>query len=260
MEDLRSDRFRGLYEDGPSWPMDARFSENVRVQDETPNAYQHLKNLLLNGSFRAGEHIDLNWAATTIGVSATPVREALIRLAAERLVTAHPNRGFFYPVPRAETLADEFRFRFGLSSLCWNSLKRNPIGLEQLRQDADRLHELQDISEADFGAVTTALDRSYLTLSKSVHSACVYREMLACGERTLVVRRFFVEQRNYRDKSIENTIDFMHAIMDGDKEGTVFAVTRQLAYDLEEIPIAVERLRSRSFDSDGTRLFGADRA
>lgn len=57
--------------------------------------YFELRRRLLAGRFRLNERLDVSRIAADMGSSATPVREALTRLAAEGLIAARPARGFF---------------------------------------------------------------------------------------------------------------------------------------------------------------------
>lgn len=57
--------------------------------------YIELRRRLLAGSFSLRERLDVNRIATEMEASATPVREALTRLATEGLIAAKPARGFF---------------------------------------------------------------------------------------------------------------------------------------------------------------------
>lgn len=57
--------------------------------------YAELKQRLFSGVYRLRERLDVATLATDLSVSSTPVREALVRLASERLVTTRPSRGFF---------------------------------------------------------------------------------------------------------------------------------------------------------------------
>ncbi len=55
--------------------------------------YRHLKDLLLSGRFAPGERLSEPLLAQDLGVSRTPVREALMRLAEEGLVELVPGKG-----------------------------------------------------------------------------------------------------------------------------------------------------------------------
>ena len=58
-------------------------------------AYRGLRALLVNGSFQAGSHLREELLAGRLGVSRTPVREAVRRLAAEGWLEIVPNQGAY---------------------------------------------------------------------------------------------------------------------------------------------------------------------
>ncbi len=58
-------------------------------------AYQELKKLILERRFLPGEKINEGELAQALGISRTPIREALNRLAKEGLVNIYPQRGAF---------------------------------------------------------------------------------------------------------------------------------------------------------------------
>ena len=57
-------------------------------------AYQEIKTRVLAGRFRLRQRLDASAIASDLGVSTTPVREALLRLTSERLVSFRPSHGF----------------------------------------------------------------------------------------------------------------------------------------------------------------------
>ncbi len=57
--------------------------------------YDRIKALLLAHTLAPGQLLQIGTLAEELGVSTTPVREALTRLAAERLIVFAPKRGFF---------------------------------------------------------------------------------------------------------------------------------------------------------------------
>ncbi|MDQ8153290.1 MAG: GntR family transcriptional regulator, partial [Gemmatimonadota bacterium] len=56
--------------------------------------YDYLRVEMASGGLQAGEYLDLNALATQLGVSRTPLREALLHLESQGFVTVLPRRGF----------------------------------------------------------------------------------------------------------------------------------------------------------------------
>ncbi|MGV9672058.1 GntR family transcriptional regulator [Gordonia sp. NPDC003504] len=54
----------------------------------------HLRHLIMTADFRPGEFIRLDETAERLGVSVTPVREALLTLRGEGMVSLEPHRGY----------------------------------------------------------------------------------------------------------------------------------------------------------------------
>src|SRR5579862_9332248 len=54
-----------------------------------------IRDLIVTGKLELGEQLSENALAEQLGVSRTPVREAFMRLEAERLVEVKPQRGTF---------------------------------------------------------------------------------------------------------------------------------------------------------------------
>jgi hypothetical protein len=68
-----------------------------------------LRERLRTGEFRAGAHIAVTELADALQLSATPVREALSRLAGEGLLEDRRGQGFFVRMLTAVEIADLFR-------------------------------------------------------------------------------------------------------------------------------------------------------
>jgi DNA-binding GntR family transcriptional regulator len=83
-------------------------SESTRRNDEdhmTEGAvYERIKNWLLAQTLVPGQLLQIGVLADELGVSTTPVREALTRLAAERLIMSVPKRGFFARTPSEDDI------------------------------------------------------------------------------------------------------------------------------------------------------------
>ncbi len=82
--------------------------EGSRKSDEelmTEGAvYERIKNWLLAQTLVPGQLLQIGVLADELGVSTTPVREALTRLAAERMIMSVPKRGFFARTPSEDDI------------------------------------------------------------------------------------------------------------------------------------------------------------
>ena len=81
----------------------------MRVPDLPPRSQlsewvaRHVRNRIFDGSYPAGSYVRLDQLAAELGVSVTPVREALVGLRAEGLLDQQPHRGFVVlPVTRRD--------------------------------------------------------------------------------------------------------------------------------------------------------------
>jgi DNA-binding GntR family transcriptional regulator len=69
----------------------------------TERAYQHIKQAILDGSLPGGELLTEGLVAEQVGVSRTPVREAMLRLESEGMLRLYPKKGaMVVPVTAAE--------------------------------------------------------------------------------------------------------------------------------------------------------------
>src|ERR687886_150212 len=74
--------------------------------------YQALKERIVDQAFPPGARLNIDALAVELNVSPTPVREALARLAAERLVTFAPFKGYSVLSPLSQRqLADLMHVR-----------------------------------------------------------------------------------------------------------------------------------------------------
>ena len=77
----------------------------------TDSVYARLRDLILSNVFRAGQKLVDRDLAEQLGVSRTPVREALGRLAMMGLVEARSRRGYYVRQYTAKEMTDLYEFR-----------------------------------------------------------------------------------------------------------------------------------------------------
>lgn len=99
--------------------------------------FQQLKNSILAGKFENNAELREVVLAKKLGVSRTPVREALRQLEQEGLVEIYPNRGAYVKGITYKDVEDIFRIRARLEGLC-AEMAVSSITQEQL----DKLEEI----------------------------------------------------------------------------------------------------------------------
>jgi GntR family transcriptional regulator, rspAB operon transcriptional repressor len=86
----------------------------IRASD---SVFDVLRDSILGRGFRPGDRLDIRALADQLGVSATPVKDAINRLAAEGLVEIRPRSGTFVAELAPDAVAETFEIRRALECL-----------------------------------------------------------------------------------------------------------------------------------------------
>ncbi|WP_307513199.1 GntR family transcriptional regulator [Brevundimonas vesicularis] len=113
------------------------------------------------GRFVPGEPIVVTELAAEVGLSATPVREALACLAGQGLIERRRGRGYFYPALTAAEIIDLFELQLAYLHA---ALTLYPRGLTPLRKAAVGV-DPRDGVQAFFDAVITQSTNAALLLA-----------------------------------------------------------------------------------------------
>lgn len=201
-------------------------------------AYADLKTRLLLGEFPLNVRLGEERLAALVGVSRTPVREALSRLEVEGLVAKAPDGGFLPVVPDVTGMRQLYEVRVGLEL---QALRRpSRIGerhdremLEGLR--ADWMALTAEEPEAEPGFVL--LDESFhLTLAEAAGNPMLVDVLRQINERIRIVRMqdFLVPDRVGR--TIREHVALIDVVLDDD----VVEAERQLVTHIDSSVAVVE--------------------
>ena len=101
-------------------PISFREHRVTKIIEKTTTAtivYRKLRQDILMGALEPGQKLAIDVVAERYAVGTNPVREALNRLSAERLVDRHEQRGFFVPSISIE------KWRELVKTRCWLETK-----------------------------------------------------------------------------------------------------------------------------------------
>jgi len=146
-----------------------------------------LKNKIINNELRQGERIDLVSLSNELGVSGTPVREALHKLEREGLLKNIPNRGFFVTEIKEEDVREIFQLREALEVLAIRL--STPLFT---KKDIDTMETLMKKSKV---ALKNNNRQIFINCDRVMHSLIIQRS----GNKKL-------------SDILENLSDFVHAL------------------------------------------------
>jgi DNA-binding GntR family transcriptional regulator len=156
------------------------------------DVYMAIRGRILTGQLKSGERLHLSRLAESEGVSLSVVREAVTRLASERLLEAIPQIGFRVRILSVEDLVDLTRVRIEIETLALrDSLAHGDLGWEAQLVAAH--HALAATpSMTDEGAQNL----EWLARHAAFHEALC----TACGSRWLLElrRQLFAASELYR--------------------------------------------------------------
>ena len=167
------------------------------ARTQTDAAYAALREAILSCRLEPGAKIKISDAAAEFEFSPGAVREALSRLAAERMAVATAQKGFTVAAISAEELIDLTRTRIAVEQLCLRSaIVKGDVEWEASIMAA--FHRLHRAPMNERGA-RRGLAPAWVAAHSAFHAALAS----ACGSRwTLTIREMlYAQSERYRNLS-----------------------------------------------------------
>jgi DNA-binding GntR family transcriptional regulator len=118
----------------------------VSRQRASDSVYEAVRQAILSRALSPGQRLNVHDLAAQLGVSPTPVKDALTRLEAEALIEIRPRSGTFVTVLSPDDVAETFEVRCALECLAAEKAIEHatPADIADLRALADAIADLQD--------------------------------------------------------------------------------------------------------------------
>lgn len=151
--------------------------------------YGELRRAILNGVFSPGQMLRQEEVAAKMGVSRSPVREALPRLEAEGIVVLHPRRGYAVAEIHPQEIKEVFELRVLLESqiAAQSIANRTEADIARVYALADKMRK---ISESDIDEQALA---NWSDLNLSFHDALLAPANLSYCMRSFATARGVIE-------------------------------------------------------------------
>jgi len=135
----------------------------LKLEHETLNdrAYRAMKQELISGHFAPGQVLVIRQLASNLGISTTPIREALQRLVAERILEVQKNRSIAIPLLSATTFRELVQIRCAVEGLATEMAAKH--------MEADQLATLRHLTESMDATLRPSHSRRYLALNEKFH-------------------------------------------------------------------------------------------
>jgi DNA-binding GntR family transcriptional regulator len=199
-------------------------------------AYVALRTAIVTAQLAPGRRLSENELAGLIGVSRTPVREALLRLRDERLVDVVPQLGTFVTFIDEDAVADA---HFVRESLEVNALRHAPQ-----HPDAGDLRAIQQNLDAQERAAAAGDDQSFARLDDELHHllcdlsgrAVAWRLSERARGQLDRVRRLSLPDAAYRGQMLAEHRAVVAAVAAGDADGAERELRHHLRMVLSSLP------------------------
>lgn len=177
-----------------------------------------LEQEIVTGTLRPGERLDEHSLAARFGVSRTPIREALMQLAASGLVTLRPRRGAFVASFSLKEILERFEVMAALEGACAALAARRIT--EEERRTLVEAHEACAREAAGGGsdAYYYANERFHHVIYAACHNAFLAEQARQLHDRLKPYRRLQLRARSRVAASLAEHQAVVDVILAGDSE------------------------------------------
>ncbi|MGK9236552.1 GntR family transcriptional regulator [Inquilinus limosus] len=202
--------------------------------------YARLKEMAVHCRFRPGEHLKIGRLCERLRASSTPVREALIQLHAESLVTATAREGFFARVPNAEEFSDLYRLA---RSLLVEAIRTPAAG-----RDRGRAAAILDWPRAPTPAAEAwaAMERLMIELSRLSGNREISRIIGNVNDRIRCIRMIASLDAELVRGMVTDGRQIADALAVGDAQAATLILETMFDRDIRRLPDLTKELLARA--------------
>ena len=209
-------------------------------------AYREIKQMVLENKVHGGEYLLEEDLARAVGMSRTPLREALVQLQTERLITLVPRRGIRIVPLTVEDMREVYELLEWLESQAAYALAQRPdreAYLPELRQLAAQMKAA--LAAGDMVAWAKANDLFHIRLVASAGNRRLIQICENLLDQSQRVRAFTLRARKPPVRTTESHARMLKAIEQGDADKAAEIQRENKRAWLVELQELIERLQLR---------------
>ncbi|WP_428909130.1 GntR family transcriptional regulator [Niallia sp. Krafla_26] len=181
------------------------------------HAYKYLKELILQGTFKAGDRLIERDLAAKLNISRTPIREALFRLESQGYVKTVPRKGVIVTDISEQEVIEVFTILSSLEVLAVKlaAERMEPATKKLLDQKIEELKKIEAEDENDF-------DLQHIEMNQLINQASKSPKLFEILSGLLdfihMSANMGYETPGRRKESLREHIEIMKALRDGEAE------------------------------------------
>ena len=217
------------------------------VENLVERVYRELKDMAISFEIRPGERLNEIALAKHLGVSRTPLREAINRLCSEGFLTFTTNQGFFRKFLEVKEIYDLYELRQKLESVA--------VKLAVERGTSEQLAAIDRFLEESAKEVPTRTTSEMVALDEAFHE----QVMLLCGNQEMLhsLRNIngriryvrWVDMDGRRSTTQEQHRAILERMKDRDQEGSSRLMSDHIGQRLESIVENVQKCYGKIYVS-----------
>lgn len=215
----------------------------MKTEDLASSAYQMLRDAILDGEYESGAPLFEVHLATKMGMSRTPVREALKVLARDGLVEVVPSRGYIVPRRSMHDLRELFELRESLEGMAarYAALRATPDEVGELEALCARYADEQDWVQ--WARVGTAFHTVLLTAARNERLLGILDSLR--GQIVHSRRSVLQSDSNRRDAAIREHRAILEAVKARDPEAAEAAAREHVRLSYQATVLSFQHGHSR---------------
>ena len=205
-------------------------------------AYSRLREQILDGELSPGAVLGEVEQSTRLGVSRTPLREALARLTSDGLVSTHSGRGVVVTDVDLGRIGELFEVRSALEEQAARlaARRRDPAVFEALRGEFLLAHELlenDDPAKHDYYALVARLDAA---IDEAAQNPLLVSTLAGVRTHVARIRRLSHDDPERLREAAREHLVIVDAIVDGSESLAAHATQLHLYRSLRNILGSIE--------------------
>jgi len=190
--------------------------------------FNQIRNDILNGVYEPGESLVETKLSEELGVSRTPVREALRQLELEGLVQSVPNKGVTVKGVSKQDIQDIYTIRMMIEGLAarWAAEKITPEELEELQEAVD-LEEFYTM-KGDYGHLLKFDTRFHDIIFRASKSMPLMHTLSTFHHYVQKARKMSMSSPGRAEKVLEEHKAILQAIIDRDADRAEMLTTQHV--------------------------------